>query len=94
MEINQTQERTVFNVTAEKDGWTINASVIVTDGKVTNLDGSVFRGEGAESVTLNAFRQGVKLTRTVHNVTDDTADVYGVVEDFVASIRAKYEGDK
>ena len=95
MEINQTQERKVYNVTAQQDEWTVNASVVVNDGKVQNFDGSAFKkvGDGLEiaSVTFNGYRNGEKLMRTVQNVSDDTAGVYGVVEGFVDAVIAKYE---
>lgn len=89
MEINQTQERKVYNVTAEQNEWTVNASVAVVDGKVSMIEGSAFKDN--ESVTFNGYRNGEKLMRTVHNVSNDTADVYGVVEGFIDAALAKYE---
>ena len=91
MEINQTQERKVYNVTAEQDSWAVNASVAVVDGKVSMVEGSAVKNEG-QSVTFNGYRNGDKLMRTVHNVSNDTADVYGVVEGFIDAVLAKYEG--
>lgn len=89
MELNQTQERKVYNVTADQNGWKINATVTVVEGKVVNLDGAAFKEENL-SVAFNGYRSGETLYRSVHNVTDATYGVYDVIEEFVASVEDKY----
>lgn len=92
MELNQKQESVVYNVTAEQDGWTVNASVVVVNGKVVNLDGSAFNNAAeGKSVALSGFRQGDNFVRTTHNVTDETSEVYTVFESLIAAVRDKYE---
>ena len=94
MEINQTQERKVYNMTADQGEWTVNATAAVVDGKVQNIDGSAFKtGNEGRSVTFNGYRNGDGIMRAVHNVTNETADAYGVVEEFIDSVLAKYEGE-
>jgi ABC-type taurine transport system substrate-binding protein len=90
MELNQTQARVVYNVTAEQDEWTINASVAVVDGKVVNLDGSAVKKDG-QTVAFSGFSSGTKFMRTAQNVSDDTVGVYGVVEALIEAVRIKYE---
>lgn len=90
MELNQTQARVVYNVTAEQDEWTINASVAVVDGKVVNLDGSAVKKDG-QTVAFSGFSSGTKFMRTAQNVSDDTVSVYGVVEALIEAVRIKYE---
>ena len=89
MELTQTQTRTIHQLAAEKDGWNINASVTIGDGKVQNIDGYATK-EGVDNVTFGAWRNGEKLTRNIHNVTDDSYMVSEVIEDFVTAIGEKY----
>ena len=54
MELIQTGAEQVYNVTAEQDGWKVNASVSVDEGKVVNLNGSAVKAN--RSVTFNGYR--------------------------------------
>lgn len=90
MELNQTQERVVYNVTAEQEGWTVSASVVVVERKVANIEGSAFKGEG-QSVAFSGFSNGTKFMRTAQNVSDDTVGAYSIIESLVEAVRTKYE---
>lgn len=89
MELTQTATRTIHQVVAEQDGWKLNASVTVQEGTVTNLDGYAQK-DGAENVTFNAWMNGDRLTRGIHNVTDDSFGVYALVEEMISAIEEKY----
>lgn len=89
MELIQTQTRTIHQISAEWGGWNINASVTIQDGKIQNVDGYANK-EGVENVTFGAWRNGDKLTRNVHNVTDDSYRAYEVIEDFLSALTEKY----
>lgn len=89
MELIQTGAEQVYNVTAEQDGWKVNASVSVDEGKVVNLNGSAVKAN--RSVTFNGYRTEEAFVRTVYNVTDETNDIYAVLEALVDAVRVKYE---
>lgn len=97
MEINQTKERKVYNVTAEQDEWTVNASVAIVDDKISVIEGSAFKrgndGQESKGVAFSCYRNGVQIMRTVHNVSDDTIGVYDILEYFIGAVKTKYEGE-
>lgn len=89
MELIQTGAEQVYNVTAEQDGWKVNASVSVDEGKVVNLNGSAVKDN--KSVAFNGYRTEEAFVRTVYNVTDETNGIYAVLEALVDAVRVKYE---
>lgn len=90
MELVQTQTRTIHQLSAEKDGWSINASVTIVDDMVQNIDGYMHR-DGVDNVNFNVYRNGTKLIRGIHNVTEDAEGVCVIMETFVSATKAKYE---
>ena len=89
MELTQTQTRTIHQLAAEQDGWNINASVTVQDGKVQNIDGYATK-EGVDNVTFGAWRNGDTLTRNIHNITDNSYRVYEIIEELLTAVQDKY----
>lgn len=89
MELIQTGAEQVYRVTAEQDGWQVNASVSVDEGKVVNLNGSAVKDN--KSVAFNGYRTEDDFVRTAYNVTDETKGIYAVLEALVDAVRTRYE---
>lgn len=90
MELIEVLKRVVHEVEAQANGWKIHASINVQNGKIENFDGYASK-EGVDNVTFGGWRNGEKLTRNVHNITDEAGDIYSILEAFFEAVISQYE---
>lgn len=97
MELIQTTTKTIHQVNAEQNGWKLNATVTVQDGKVENIDGSAVYGEVAEGATpwnemirFNGRKEEDAL-RISFDFRHQDADVCNILRAMVDAIIAKYD---
>lgn len=93
MELVQTTTRTVNQVTATQDGWMLNASVTVQNGRVVSVDGNARKQEDAmDDIGFTCWREGDVIKRNINNVDDGSKDVYTTISALVDAVVEKYEG--
>ena len=96
MELVQTTSKTIHYVTAEQNGWKLNASVTIINGKVTNIDGNARQGEqnelapDEEATTFYGRMEG-NAFRISYNFKHEDADVCTLLRAMVDAIIARYE---
>ena len=95
MELNQTSTKTIHQVSAEQNGWKLNATVTVQNGKVINIDGNARQGEvkeyepHSEGTSFYGRMEGETLRMTYNFKHEDSA-VCDILKAMVDAIIAKY----
>jgi hypothetical protein len=96
MELNQTSTKTIHQVSAEQNGWKLNATVTVQNGKVINIDGNAKQGEVNEFAPYNeptSFygRMEGETLRMTYNFKHEDSAVCDILKAMVDAIIARYE---
>jgi hypothetical protein len=96
MELNQTSTKTIHQVSAEQNGWKLNATVTVQNGKVINIDGNARQGEVNEFTPYNeptsfSGRMEGEALRMTYNFKHEDSAVCDILKAMVDAIIARYE---
>ena len=96
MELNQTSTKTIHQVSAEQNGWKLNATVTVQNGKVINIDGNARQGEVNEFTPYNeptSFygRMEGEALRMTYNFKHEDSAVCDILKAMVDAIIARYQ---
>lgn len=93
-DLTETQSRVTKTVTATSGNYTLNATAVIENGKISTMNGNVTTSvdyEGMDNIHFDAYRSGEELKVTYHNIASDERETLDIISAMVDAVVAKYE---
>lgn len=94
LELNEISSKEIKNVNTTFGGYNLTATVVIENGRITNMNGNVTNTTAmspTDNIRFNAYRNGTELKVNYHNIASDERDTLDIISAMVDAVVLRYE---
>lgn len=94
LNLTETKSRITKTVTATSGDYTLTATAVIEDGKITNMNGNVTNTvvmSPTDNIRFDAYLNGNELKVNYNNIASDERETLDIISAMVDAVVARYE---
>lgn len=94
LDLQETKSRITKTVTATLGDYTLTATAVIEDGRITNMNGNVTNTtvmSPTDNIRFDAYLNGNELKVNYNNIASDERETLDIISAMVDAVVARYE---
>lgn len=94
LDLQETKSRITKTVTATSGDYTLTATAVIEDGRITNMNGNVTNTtvmSPTDNIRFDAYLNGNELKVNYNNIASDERETLDIISAMVDAVVARYE---